>query len=216
VKEGTGDSVQITLEITRSNHYAPTASVKVLETADGLVACVLFGDANTCSATEYKGGSANKGGPLPFLRGRTSVSGTITLPRGVKLDVESVNGDVSVGAIERDLRVETVNGDVTVKGSKGPLDLHTTNGDIVAEMGAMAGAVKAGTTNGDVSLTTPQPLNAMLSMRTVNGELDLGLTGNVTTRTKKSIVATLGSGGAQIAIETTNGDITVKPLGAPE
>ncbi len=215
VTEGAGDSASIHIEIKRSTDYAPTAQVKVLQTDDGILACVLFGSDNTCSASEYRGGNSQKRGFLPFMRGGTSVSGTIVLPKGVKLDIENTNGDIAVGSITRDLKVSTVNGDVTVRGSRGPIELNSTNGTIEADVYAMSGKVRVGTTNGDVTLTMPQTLNAALNMRTVNGELDLGFAGNVTTRTKKEIVATLGTGGATIDISTTNGSVTVKPGGAP-
>jgi cytoskeletal protein CcmA (bactofilin family) len=215
VSEGTSDSAMITLNIERSSSYAPSASVKVLSVGDGVLACVLFGDSGDCSESDYKGGSPWTKHFLPFLRGETKVSGNIVLPKGVKLDVESVNGDVSVAAAARDLVIRTVNGDIDVKESFGPVELHTTNGDIEAGVREVNGQVKVGTTNGDVSLTMPSALNAALNMRTVNGELDLGFTGNFTRNTKKSIVATLGLGGSPIEIETTNGDISVKPSGAP-
>ena len=214
VREGTGDSAQITLNIERSSGYAPTAQVKVLATSDGVLACVLFGDSNTCTEGEYKGGNPWTKHFLPFMRGETKVSGSIVLPKGVKLDVESVNGDVSVGAAARDLVIRTVNGDINVKESFGPLDLHTTNGDIDAGVREVSGKVQVATTNGDVSLSLPTTLNAALNMHTVNGELELGFTGNFTRNTKKSIVATLGLGGAPIDIETTNGDVSVTPFAA--
>lgn len=215
VTEGTGDSALIHLEIKRSSNYAPTAQVKVLQTDDGILACVLFGSDNTCTASEYRGGNTQRRGILPFMRGGTTVSGTILLPRGVKLDVENQNGEITVGAITRDVKVSTVNGDVSVRGSRGPVDIHSTNGDIDADVYGMAGAVRVGTTNGNVNLTMPQTLNATLNMRTVNGELDLGFAGNVTTRTKQEIVATLGTGGSPIDVSTTNGNVTVRPGGAP-
>ena len=215
VRESTSDSAEIHLEIRRSNGYAPSAEVKVLQTADGVLACVLFGTDNTCTPTAYRGGNSHTHGVISFMRGGTTVSGTILLPRGVKLDVENQNGDISVGEVARELKVSTVNGDVTVKGSRGPVDIRTTNGNVDADVYGLAGPVKVGTTNGDVNLTMPQTLNAALSMRTVNGELELGFPGNVTTRTKKEIVAMLGTGGAPIEVSTTNGSVTVKPGGAP-
>lgn len=215
VREGTGDSAEIHLEIRRSNAYAPVAEVKVLQTDDGVLACVLFGADNSCTPAEYRGGNSHTYGILPFMRGGTTVGGTILLPRGVKLDVENQNGDISIGQIARDLKVSTVNGDVAVKGSRGPVDIRTTNGAIDADVYGTAGAVKLSSTNGDVNLIMPQTLNAAFSMRTVNGELEFGLPGNVTTRTKKEIVATLGTGGAPIDVATTNGSVTVRPGGAP-
>ncbi len=210
VTEGTGDSAQITLRIERSNEHAPAAQVKVLLTGDGVLACVLFGDNNSCSEDEYRGGSASSRHFLPFLRGNTKVSGTIVLPKGVKLDVESANGDVSVATAARDLIVRTVNGDINVRNSFGPLELNTTNGDIDAGVAGVSGKVKLGTTNGDIQVTMPTTLNAALNMQTVNGDLELGIAGNITRKTKKLIVATLGLGGTPVDIATTNGDISVK------
>jgi hypothetical protein len=212
VREGTSDSAEIVLEIERSSGYAPSAQVKVLSTDDGVIACVLYGDEGTrCSSEEYKAGrSSGRGGVLPFMHGETKVSGTILLPRGVKLDVSSVNGDVSVASAARDLIVRVVNGDISVRESHGPLDLGTTNGDIDAGVNALSGKARIGTTNGDVSVSLSPSLNAALDMRTVNGELDFGIPGNVITKSKRELVATLGKGGTPVELSTTNGDITIK------
>jgi Putative adhesin len=215
VREGTGDSAEIRLEIERSSAYAPRAEVKVLATSDGILACVLFGDDNSCSATEYRAGNSQRYSTFKFMRGGTKVSGTVLLPRGVKLDVDATNGDVSVASSSRDVIVRTVNGDINASGARGPLDLSTTNGDIDATALGLSGNVKLGTTNGDIQFTMPQGLNALLNMRTVNGDLEFGLPGTITTQTKKSIAATLGSGGSQINLETTNGDVSVRPGGTP-
>lgn len=215
IREGTGDSAEIRLVIERSSSYAPEASVKVLQTADGVLACVLYGDDNSCGATEYRGGNTTKSGFLPFMRGRTSVEGTILLPRGVKLDAESTNGDITVSSIAADLIVSTVNGDVEVRGTRGAVKLTTTNGDIALGVASLGSALGIETTNGDVTIDVPTTLNAALSMRTTNGELDLRLPGNVATKTAKQILATLGTGGSPIDITTTNGDITLRPSGNP-
>jgi hypothetical protein len=214
VTQGTGDSASITLEITRSNSYAPTAQAKVLKVADGILACVVFGESNTCTATEYKGGEPWMNSKLPFFRGRTEVTGTVVLPRGARLDIESVNGDVTVNGAARDVNIVTVNGDVNATGVRGAMQMSTTNGDVDAVIDSMGGGIKASTTNGDVSLTMPATLNASLTMATTNGELDLGITANVTRKSKRQILATLGLGGMPIVVETTNGDVTLRPNGA--
>lgn len=211
ISEGTSDSAEIRLEIDRSSAYAPSAVAKVVQADDGIVACVLYGNGGSCTATEYKSGDAYRNHALPFLRGKTSVTGTIVLPRGVKLDVESVNGDVEVASASRDLIVGTTNGDIEISGTRGPVRVSSTNGDVQVSVDSVAGDISASTTNGDVTMLMPTAFNANLTMNTVNGELDLGFPANITSKSKKSVAAILGSGGINFSVTTTNGDVTVRP-----
>jgi Putative adhesin len=215
VSEAPGDSAEIQLVIDRSSAYAPAARIKVLQTQDGILACALYGEDNSCSATEYKGGNTTKSGFLPFMRGRTTVTGTIRLPRGVKLDAQSTNGDITVTAVASDVTAETTNGDIVIRGSRSMVNANTTNGDIELAPDAMGSKFSVGTTNGDVSVDLPAAFSAAVNMRTTNGDLDLGLPGNITTKTAKLIIATLGTGGSPIDIQTTNGDITLRARGTP-
>ncbi len=215
ISETPGDSAEIQLVIDRSSAYAPAARIKVLQTQDGILACALYGEDNTCSADEYRGGNTYKNGFLPFMRGRTTVTGTIRLPRGVKLDAQSTNGDITVTAIASDVTAETTNGDIEITGTRGAVNATTTNGDIELAPDAMGSRFSVGTTNGDVSVDLLTGFNAAVNLRTTNGELDLRLPGTITTKTAKLIIATLGSGGSPIDIQTTNGDITLRPRGTP-
>ncbi len=215
ISETTGDSAEIQLVIERSSAYAPAGRIKVLQTQDGILACALYGEDNTCSATEYRGGNTNKSGFLPFMRGRTTITGTIRLPRGIKLDALSTNGDITVTAIASDVTAETTNGDIEITGTRGAVNVTTTNGDIELAPEAMGSRFSVGTTNGDISVDLPGTFNAAVNMRTTNGELDLRLPGNITTKTAKLIIATLGTGGSPIDIQTTNGDITLRSRSTP-
>jgi Putative adhesin len=215
ISEGTGDSAEIQLVIERSSAYAPLAQVKVLQTSDGIVACVLYGKDNTCTATEYKGGNTWASGVLPFMKGSTTVTGTVVLPKGIKLDAESVNGDMSVNSISADVQLTTVNGDIEVRGTRAGVKINTTNGDIDLGVDAMGSGVSIETTNGNVKLELPDALNAALTLSTVNGELDLAVPATITTKTSKKVVATLGTSGSPIDITTTNGDITLRQRSAP-
>lgn len=211
VVEGTGDSAEVRLTITRSRQGAPEAQVKVLQTSDGVLACVLFGAENRCAPDGYTGGSAWKRGFLPFLSGRTTVSGDVILPRGVRLDASSVNGDVTVGSVLSELIVKTTNGDITVGASRGAVRVATTNGDVELGIDSVGGGVNVQTTNGDVTVHTARGVSGTLRMQTTNGDLEFGLTGTVTTRTRRQVAALLGSGGSAIELRTTNGDISVTP-----
>ena len=205
-----GDSAEITLQIERSNAYAPETQVKVLKAGDDVIACVLYGSDSECSAGSYKGGNTESFGWISFLRGNTSVHGTIRVPRGVRLDVESTNGDMDIDEIDGDLLVRTVNGDVDVRGVRHSATIETTNGDVDLGADAIAANVQVTTTNGDVGLAVPRGVNASLAMQTVNGELTLGMPASITSKTGKSITGQFGTGGATIKLETTNGDISLR------
>jgi Putative adhesin len=209
IREGTGDSAVVSMEIKRSSRFAPTVQIKVLQVADGILACVLYGNNNKCSADEYSGGNTYKKGLLPFLGGNANVTGTITLPRGVKLDAESTSGDITINGATNDIVVTTVNGDIEAHGVQRAASITTTNGDIDLKVDALGGKLNVTTTNGDVDLALPTALNAALAMHTTNGELRLGFPANVTQKSARLLVATFGSGGTPIDITTTNGDVSL-------
>lgn len=210
ISETTGDSAEIEFVIERSSAYAPPASIKVLQVADGVLACAVFGDDNTCTASEYRGGKTYRKGFLPFLSGNTSVRGRIRVPRGVKLNAESVSGDITVTSVQSELGISTTNGDILIRGGRGAAKVSTTNGDVELGLDAVTGPLSVETTNGDVVIEAPTSLNALLEMQTVNGDLDLSVPANVTLKTAKKLAATLGTGGTTITLSTTNGDITLR------
>ncbi len=216
VTEGTGDSAEVRLEVTRSNRYAPVVQLKVLTISDGLLACVLTGENNKCSVDEYEGGNTYKRGFLPFMKGSSSVTGTITLPRGMKFDYDGTNGDLTIDGLSRELRATTVNGDIDVSGSRGSIDVTTTNGDLDLSADSIGSAVTVRTTNGDISIDFPAALEATVSMRTTNGDLNLQSAATITRKTAKELVAMLGRGGVPVNITTTNGDVTMRQRGTPE
>jgi hypothetical protein len=215
IREGTGDSAEISLEIARSNQFAPAAQARVIRESDGsIVACILYSNEGRCSAEDFKSGQSWQKGFLPFMNGNTEVTGTITLPRGVKLDAAGTNGGFEIADITADIVASTTNGDITVTGSRGTVQLSTTNGDLDIVAGTITGKLTASTTNGDVTLTAPETLNAALTMSTVNGDLDFGMSGTVQSQTKRQIIATLGTGGTPVSISTTNGDVTLQKAGS--
>lgn len=210
VREGEGDSASIQMEIKRSSTFAPVAQIKVLKTDDGIIACVVYGTDNVCSAAEYKAGKTDAKALFSLLSGKTTVTGTVTLPRGVKLDVHSINGNVDVNSRVSELLAETVNGNVSASGARGTMRISTVNGNVNLDIDSVGGAVSANTTNGNVDVKAPDTINAALSMRTVNGTLGFSFPNTTSSGTKKNLSATLGSGGAPFEIETVNGNVTLK------
>jgi Putative adhesin len=210
IREGDGDSASIQMEIKRSSQFAPAAQIKVLKTEDGIIACVVYGSDNSCSTSEYKAGQSSAKGLISLFSGRTTVTGTVTLPKGVKLDVNSINGNVDVNSRVSELLAETVNGNVNASGARGTMRISTVNGNVNLDIDSVGGAVSANTTNGNVDVKAPDTINAALSMRTVNGTLGFAFPNATSSGSKKNLSATLGRGGAPFDITTVNGNVTLK------
>jgi len=159
--------------------------------------------------------NVNGGDGLISLR---SVQGSVAL-RGAKgrISVSSVNEDVQVTSSAGEIMAETVNGEITLEGvDAANVDANTVNGDI-----AYAGPIRNGgrysfsTHNGDITLTVAEGSNANVAVSTFNGEFEsefpVPLSG---TRKGKGFTFTLGTGSAQVTLESFQGTIElVRPGG---
>jgi hypothetical protein len=150
-------------------------------------------------------------------KGDVAVRFRVLLPRGVKLDVSTVNGPVDVTGAEGALTLATVNGRIDAAG-QGPIRATTVNGSIHATMAALSGdgPVELKTVNGSIMAQLPAQLNAELDASTVSGrvstELPIQLIGRVSPRNVK---ARIGTGGRRIILGTVNGSIEITAV-APE
>lgn len=150
-----------------------------------------------------------------------SVQGPVTL-QGAKgrISVNSVNEDVRVSQSAGEVAAETVNGDITLDGVEAStVDASTVNGDI-SYRGPIrdGGRYSLSTHNGDVTLTMAEGANASVAVSTFNGEFEsefpVPLSG---TRKGKGFNFTLGSGSAQVTLESFQGTIQlVRPGGAKD
>jgi DUF4097 and DUF4098 domain-containing protein YvlB len=147
-----------------------------------------------------------------------SVQGSVAL-RGARgrISVNSVNEDVQVSNSTGEIMAETVNGEILLDGVDAPtVDASTVNGDI-----AYAGPIRNGgryafsTHNGDITLTVAEGSSANVAVSTFNGEFEsefpVPLSG---TRKGKGFNFTLGTGSAQVTLESFQGTIQlVRPGG---
>jgi DUF4097 and DUF4098 domain-containing protein YvlB len=161
------------------------------------------------SAETVQGDVSARGGEgLVSLR---SVQGSVSLA-GAKgrLDVHSVNADVAVSASSGEVTAETVNGDVTLDGVEATsLTATSLNGD-VAYNGPIRnnGRYALSTHNGDVTVTVAEGTSASVSVSTFNGEFASEFPVTLTeTRKGKRFSFTIGSGSAQVTLESFQGTI---------
>ena len=143
--------------------------------------------------------------------GRSSsaeVSYQVTLPPGVAVEAETVNGRIAVSKRTGDLVVSTVNGTVKVDGQDGPLKVNTVNGSVeVTFAGAMRQA-SLETVNGSVTVTCAKDSSIRCALQTTNGRIQSEFP--VTIEGKwgpKEARGSINGGKESLAVETVNGDV---------
>ncbi|MGH9957591.1 MAG: DUF4097 family beta strand repeat-containing protein [Pyrinomonadaceae bacterium] len=112
--------------------------------------------------------------------GSLSVSYTVNyqirVPRGWKVTVNNVNGDVKVRDIRNAAAATIVNGQLDVAGIEGSFDGEVTNGQIACDIAPPAsGTVKLETVNGQVTGKVRMAESVALNAKSVNGEIDLAV-----------------------------------------
>ncbi|MGH7580020.1 MAG: DUF4097 family beta strand repeat-containing protein [Gemmatimonadales bacterium] len=147
-----------------------------------------------------------------------SVQGSVSL-RGAKgsIEVHSVNEDVGVSASSGEVTAETVNGDVTLSRVDGSgVTATSVNGDLDYDGPIRDGGRYAFSThNGDITLTVAEGTNASVAVSTFNGEFASAFPVTLTeTRKGKRFSFRLGSGSAQVTLESFQGTIELVRPGA--
>lgn len=133
-----------------------------------------------------------------------------------KVNVSSVNEKIRITDTSGEITAESINGAITMTGidSKN-VEASTVNGNIIYE-GKLAdgGRYSFGTHNGDLSLGVPENANATFTIRTYQGSFstDLPLAGvsRADIQRGKRVVTTLGTGSADVSLETFGGSIRVR------
>lgn len=140
-----------------------------------------------------------------------SVQGSVKL-RGAKgrIEVNSVNEDVTVSQCSGEIDAETVNGEIELsRVDATSVTATTVNGDITYDGPVRDGGRYAFSThNGDLVLTVAQGSNATVSVSTFSGEFESEFPVTLTEARKgKRFSFTLGSGSAQVSLESFQGTI---------
>ena len=143
-----------------------------------------------------------------------SVEGGVELSgaRG-RVEAHSVNEFVSLRDVVGAIEATTVNGPVTLERcDTRSLEASSVNGAIVFQGPIHPdGWYSMETHNGTIDLTIPQNASATISAFTYNGEFEADFPVTVTEAAPgKATTFTLGSGEAQIELETFNGSIVLK------
>lgn len=155
----------------------------------------------------------------------------LDLPSSLSLDLESLNGAVTVSGSQSRLECFTSNGSIEIQDTKGNATLETSNGSITAtdhygdlnastSNGAIAvegiklptqGECILKTSNGAITLSIPDTTSAMIEASTVNGEIEMrGLDVIVIKMEETEFEGRIGAGEGVIKLKTSNGNILIK------
>jgi hypothetical protein len=140
----------------------------------------------------------------------------VTVPRGVRLDLKTVNGGVTAAA-GAPVEARTINGDVTIATAVGPVRGETTNGSVDLRMSSLAGtdSIIARTLNGNAFVYLPEGIDAAVDLGVTSGSVSSDFPITVTgTPNRRALVGTLGAGGRGIRIRTLNGSAALRRLDA--
>ncbi|HTW50239.1 MAG TPA: DUF4097 family beta strand repeat-containing protein, partial [Acidobacteriaceae bacterium] len=145
-------------------------------------------------------------GPLRFETSRTKFS---TARVDGELDIES--GDLQGNKLLGPVTLTTRNRTIELDDVSGPVTVSNRNGAIAVTNAAPVAPVNITNQHGSIDLGLPEHGSFVLNAQTRNGELenDFGLEpqseGDV-----HRLNGTVGSGGPQVRVETSDGDITVR------
>ncbi len=150
--------------------------------------------------------------PHPHWLGNAgSVEYRVSVPRGARVRVDTVNGRVEVGGVTGSVHAATVNGSVDLTEVGGPIEASAVNGGVevdVARVDASASS-RISTTNGSVRLTLPRDASADVEAHTVNGSVSCDFDLSDAHRSRRRLEGRIGSGGARFEIGTVNGSASV-------
>lgn len=211
VSATSGAQVQVTATKHWDQGNPDEVHFQVQKTGEGgqdILICALWGDRSSCDENGYQNhdsrGSRNND---------TRVEFRILVPRGVRVSVATVNGDVRVDGASSTVDASSVNGTVDAASSGGPVRATSVNGDVRAHMGrfALTDDLSFETVNGSVLAEFSSDLDADVDLSTVNGRYYSDFPLTVEGRLDPHHVrARLGKGGPRVRLTTVNGSVELR------
>jgi hypothetical protein len=181
--------------------------VEVVEYSDGVTICAVY-------ARDKAPGHCHRGGVSSESSGwwhgnRAKINFDIQVPRGVRFNALTTNGNVLGHNLASVVEAATTNGNVDVSTSEWA-SATTTNGGIHVSIGnaKWSGELKVRSTNGSVDVTLPASAEFKLEAATTNGGIhtDFPITVQGSFNSKE-LSGTVGGGGRELRVATTNGTI---------
>ena len=133
----------------------------------------------------------------------------IRVPANIKVDVDNINGTITMTGLMNDIKVNSVNGSSNFNKCSGSINVDATNGSVSGNFDSTRG-INIDVTNGAVKLGGLKNVSANVNASTVNGKVKFNnLNFSNLTAEKKNLSGTLGTGSSLIKISSVNGSITL-------
>jgi putative adhesin len=185
--------------------------IEVVEYADGVTICAVYAK-DKAPGRCHRGGVSSESNKWNWGGHHGKISFDVQVPRGVRFHALTTNGAVHCVRLESVVQAETTNGDVEVSTSEWA-SAKTTNGGVRVSMGnaKWSGELEETTTNGSVDVTLPGSAEFKVDAATTNGGINTDFPISVQGKfSSKSLSGTVGGGGRELKVATTNGGIELK------
>jgi hypothetical protein len=184
--------------------------IEVVEYADGVTVCAVYAK-DKAPGRCHRGGVSSDSGNR-WKGHRAKINFDVQVPHGVRFHALTTNGGVHCVNLESVVEAVTTNGNVEVSTSEWA-SARTTNGGVRVAMGnaKWSGELELVTTNGSVDVTLPASAEFKVDAATTNGGIrsDFPITVQGTFG-PKTLSGTVGGGGRELKVATTNGGIELK------
>jgi hypothetical protein len=186
--------------------------VEVVEYADGVTICAVYAK-DRAPGRCHRGGVSSESSKWNLWHGdRAKINFDVQVPRGVRLNALTTNGGVHCLNLDSVVEAATTNGNVEVSTSEWA-SAKTTNGGVRVSMGnaKWSGKLELESTNGSVDVTLPASAEFQVHASTTNGGIQTDFPVTVQgSFGSKDLSGTVGSGGRELKLATTNGGIDLK------
>jgi hypothetical protein len=183
---------------------------------DDVVICAMWSVESTCDADGINTPRRNRNNDDDRDRNRNNdvaVRFTVRVPDGVRVEVNTVNGELEISGATTEVDASTVNGSIRARSAGGPVRAKTVNGSIDVAMGSLGNVndLDYETVNGSVTIEVPSNISAQLDLSTVNGRINtdfpITVSGSLSPRRLRG---TVGGGAMRLRASTVNGGITLR------
>ena len=204
------DSTQV--NATKRGRTDKEAFIEVVEYSDGVTICAVHAR-NAAPGRCHRGGVDSESGD--FWR-NSKITFSVNVAHGVSLKAETTNGDIRARNLNSVVEAATTNGSVEISTSEWASG-RSTNGHMEIAMGkaGWTGELTVATTNGGLNVTLPASAAFELRASTTNGNIHTDFPVTVEgTFGPKNVRGTVGGGGRELRLATTNGGIEIRKTGA--
>lgn len=192
---------------------ADEVTIEVVESSRGITACSMFRYVDMdCDEDGFH--MNRRRGYRDRDYNDAQIDMEVKLPKGMRLEVNAVSGDVSVTGAEGAVRASSVSGRVRMDKLRATsVRASSVSGDVdvIVDQLSGDGMLSFSSVSGDVTAELPKNLDADVSMRSVSGSLDsdfpLVLNGRVS---RSSLNARIGKGGRELEVHTVSGNVRLR------